>query len=80
MSDAVSPKEPDKYDHWAIENAWRTIKDAEKYKNDKKMMQLVKVEAAKEVQAVKEADAAIKLEQKVDAKLADIGKKLAEED
>lgn len=76
---AMKEKKDEGYEKWDIENAWRTIKDAEKYKNDKKMMGLVKAEAVKEVQAVKEANNAIQLEQKVGAKLADIGKKMAED-
>lgn len=79
MGDMVAMKE-DKYDKWAVENAYRTIKDAEEYKNDKKMMGLVKAEATKQEKLAKEANDAIQLEQKVGAKLADIGKKIAEDD
>lgn len=69
----------DKYDKWAVESAYRTIKDAEEHKNDEKMMKLVKVEATKQEKLAKEANAAIRLEQKVGEKLADIGKKMAED-
>lgn len=77
--DPITEKE-DKYDTWAVESAYRTIKDAEEHKKDSKMMGLVKTEAVKQEKLAKDANAAIKLEQKVDAKLADIGKKLSEED
>jgi RPA family protein len=69
----------DKYDKWAVESAYRTIKDAEEHKNDEKMMKLVKAEAVKQEKLAKEANAAIRLEQKVGEKLADIGKKMAED-
>jgi RPA family protein len=79
MGEVDTVKE-DKYDKWAVENAYRTIKDAEEHKNDEKMMKLVKAEAVKQEKLAKEANAAIQLEQKVGEKLADIGKKMAEED
>lgn len=79
MGEVTAMKE-DKYDKWAVESAWRTIKDAEEYKTDEKMMKLVKTEAIKQEKLAKEANAAINLEQKVGEKLADIGKKLVEED
>lgn len=69
-----------KYDKWAVESAYRTIKDAEEHKNDEKMMKLVKAEAVKQEKLAKEANSAIQLEQKVGEKLADIGKKMAEDD
>lgn len=79
MGETDAMKE-DKYDKWAVESAWRTIKDAEEYKNDEKMMKLVKTEAVKQEKLAKETNNAIQLEQKVGEKLADIGKKMAEDD
>ena len=79
MAREVCDKE-DKYDHWAVESAWRAIKNAEKYKNDPKMLALVKEESKKQLKAAQEADATIALENKVDAKLSEIGQKMAEED
>lgn len=80
MSDTAIPEKEDKYDTWAVESAWRTIKDAEEHKKDAKMMGLVKAEAKKQEALAIEARKAVDLEQKIDAKLADIGQKMAEED
>ena len=45
-------KEPGKYDKWAVEQAVRTLKEAEQIKQDAKMMALVKKQAKKELKAI----------------------------
>ena len=56
MSDApvaAKPKKKKKIEDWEVEDALRTLKQAEKIREDEEMMKLVEKHAKKEVRAIR---------------------------
>lgn len=53
MSCCLADSEEDKYSEWRVDHAYRTLKDAEEFKKDAKMMKLVGKLLKKEEKSIK---------------------------